>query len=158
MHDVLTIVGLSFFWFTTYAIMCAVNGTVTEPDVPSRLFSMGGVFGMNRPTIEVVWRTTCAGLYGMLALAVCDVFYARHTKARYFALHVICNAWISLLCVPDLYLILTDPIHALSQKVTTNHWPTSLVFSIHLYHMVFFRNLQWIDWLHHILSEPHVRE
>ena len=72
-------------------------------------------------------------------------------KARWFALHVIANAWISLLCLPDLYAIATDPIAALVERYTVNHWPTSLIFSVHLYHMLFFRNLQFIDWLHHIL-------
>lgn len=106
---------------------------------------------MDRPIVEVAWRTTCAGLYGLAALGVCDLCYARFTKARYFALHVIANSWIAVLCLPDMYLILTDPVHTLSQRVSPNHWPTSLVFSIHVYHMLFFRNLQWIDWLHHIL-------
>ena len=82
---------------------------------------------------------------------MCDFFYARHTEARWFALHVIANAWISLLCLPDLYLILTDPVTSLANRTTVNHWPTALVFSVHMYHMLFFANLQWIDWLHHIL-------
>ena len=45
----------------------------------------------------------------------------------------------------------SDPIPALTLRETVNHWPTSLVFSIHLYHMLFFNNLYFIDWLHHIL-------
>ena len=146
--------GLSSFWITSYFIACAVYGkvpSVTEGDPPSRLFSLGGVLSMQRPVVEVVWRTTCAGLCGIGALAVCDVLYARHTKARYFALHVIANTWITCLCVPDCYYLLTDPVNALSKSSTPNHWPTALVFSIHLYHMLFFSGLQWIDWLHHIL-------
>ena len=43
-----------------------------------------------------------------------------------------------------------DPIGALTESAV-NHWPTSLVFSVHCYHMAFFSGLQWIDWLHHIL-------
>ena len=145
----LTIMGLTLFWFTTYAIVSAVNGhvpSVTKGDVPSRIFAFGGVFGMQRPVVEVVWRVFCAALFGIGALGICDLFYARHTKARYFALHVICNGWIALLCLPDLYAIMTDPLGALSRRETVNHWPTSLVFSIHCYHMLFFSNLQFIDW------------
>jgi len=150
----LSILGLTLAWFTTYAVLCAVNGnipSVTEREAPSRLFAAGGVFGMQRPVVEVAWRVWCAGWVGLAALGVCDIFYARHTKARYFALHVICNGWISVLCLPDLYKIATDPVNALAHRETVNHWPTSLVFSIHVYHMLFFRNLQFIDWLHHIL-------
>ena len=141
-------------WFTTYAVLCAVSGklpSVTGRDVPSRLFAFGGVFGMHRPVVEIIWHVVNAALFGIGALGVCDLFYARHTQARWFALHVIANGWIALLCLPDLYAIGTDPLNALIQRQTVNHWPTSLVFSVHMYHMLFFRNLQFIDWLHHIL-------
>lgn len=144
----------SLFWFSTYVIICAVNGSfpwVTESDAPSRLFTWGGVLGMQRQPLEVTWRVFCGGVFGMTALGGCDILYARHTQARYFALHVICNAWISLLCLPDLLYVVSDPVNALKQRETVNHWPSCLVFSIHLYHMLFFKNLQWIDWLHHIL-------
>ena len=98
--------------------------SVTDGNVPSRVFAFGGVFGMQRPVVEVVWRVVCAGLVGIGALAVCDFFYARFTQARWFALHVIANAWIALLCVPDLYAIATDPLKALTERDTVNHWPT----------------------------------
>lgn len=149
----LAITGLSALWFTTLMIVVAVRGhmpSVTAREMPSSLFSFGGVFGMQRPTLEVIWRVTCAGLLGVGALGVCDVVYARRTKARWFALHVIANAWIALLTLPDVWFIVSDPITALKTK-TTNHWPTSLVFSVHVYHMLFFRNLYFIDWLHHLL-------
>ena len=146
--------SLRLAWVSTYAVMCAVNGkvpSVTDSEAPSRLFAFGGVFGVDRPMVEVIWRVVCAGLFGVAALGLCDVFYARHTKARWFALHVIANGWIALLCLPDLFLIATDPLRAMTVRETVNHWPTSLVFSVHVYHMLFFSNLQFIDWLHHIL-------
>lgn len=31
-------------------------------------------------------------------------------QARWFALHVIANVWISLLCLPDFIYMLTDPL------------------------------------------------
>lgn len=153
--DSLQMTGLMLAWLLTYLIVCAVNGSVpsverAQKDVPSHVLSFGGVFGMHRPMVEIVWRTTCAGLLGMGALLVCDILYARRTKARWFALHVIANAWIAILCVPDLCYVISRPIEALTQT-SVNHWPTSLVFSVHVYHMVFFRGLQWVDWLHHIL-------
>lgn len=149
----LTFLGLALAWMGAFVIVCVRNGAapqMTESDVPSRLFAMGGVFGMQRPAVEVVWRTLCAGLMGVAFLGVCDLLYARHTKARWFALHVIANGWIALLCLPDMWFIISNPIEALRAS-TTNHWPTAMVFSVHLYHMVFFSNLYFIDWLHHIL-------
>jgi len=119
-------------------------------DVKLSLFAVGGVLGEQRGVWAVAAETTFAGLLGLVALGSCDLIFARHTKARYFALHVIANIWITILCLPDLWFTLSNPIKALSES-RTNHWPTALVFSIHVYHVAFFRNLQWIDWLHHIL-------
>ena len=76
----------------------------------------------------------------MLALGVCDLLYARKTKARWFGLHTIANLWISALCLPDCWFLVSDPITALTTR-SCNHWPTALVFSVHVYHVAFFRNL-----------------
>ena len=81
---------------------------------------------------------------------MCDLAYARHTRARYWALHIITNMWITLLCLPDFLFIVSDPVNALRES-RVDHWPTSLVFSIHVYHMLFFRGLHLIDWVHHLL-------
>jgi len=90
---------------------------------------MGGLYGQQRPIPEVAGITTCAGLLGMAALGFCDFVYARYTKARWFALHVIANVWISLLCLPDLAFIVADPLGALAEH-RLNHWPASLIFSV----------------------------
>jgi hypothetical protein len=46
--------------------------------------------------------------------------------------------------------MVSDPLGALAEK-QLNHWPASFIFSVHVYHMAFFDNLDWIDWLHHLL-------
>jgi hypothetical protein len=135
----LTFLGLSMAWFSAFMYVCVQNG-VSSMEMPSRLFALGSVYGMQRPTLEVAWQTTCAGLFGMLALGVCDLLYVRKTKARWFGLHTIANMWISVLCLPDCWFLVSDPITALTTK-TSNHWPTALVFSVHVYHVAFFRNL-----------------
>lgn len=145
--------GLAAAVTTTYLIACAATGDIpalTDNSVPVRLFQMSGLYGMDRRYVEVAWQTTQAGIVGMAALGICDLVYARRTQARWFALHVIANFWISLLCMPDLYFVLSNPVEAIKTR-TTGHWPTAIVFSVHLYHMFFFRKLQWIDWMHHIL-------
>ena len=135
----LTFLGLSMAWFSAFLYVCWRSG-VPSMEMPSRLFALGSVYGMQRPTLEVAWQTTCAGLFGMLALGVCDLLYVRKTKARWFGLHTIANMWISVLCLPDCWFLVSDPITALTTK-TSNHWPTALVFSVHVYHVAFFRNL-----------------
>ena len=102
---------------------------------PSTLFAWEGVLGCNRPISEVATRVLEAGLLSLAALGVLDILFARHTKARYFFLHVVANLWISLLCLPDVWWILTDPLAALASHQAI-HWPTSIVFSVHIYHGV----------------------
>ena len=136
----LSITGLALAGLSTYAVVCYANAPETNAlEAPVRVFSWGGVLGMNRGAIVVTWNTLLAALTGVAALGVCDLIYARHTKARYFALHVICNVWIAALCIPDCIFLFTDPLSALRESAV-NHWPTALVFSIHVYHMCFFEN------------------
>ena len=117
---------------------------------PYGLFAVGGVYGHSLGTENVILHTVTASVFGIAALAFCDLVYARHTQARWFGLHVVANLWITMFCIPDVAFMLADPLGALADG-RTNHWPTSLVFSVHLYHMLFFSGLHWIDWLHHIL-------
>lgn len=71
-------------------------------------------------------------------------------ERRYFFLHAIINFVIAALSFQDVIYVFSDPLSALA-STEVSHWPSSLVFSIHVYHVAFFSNLQWIDWLHHIL-------
>jgi len=117
---------------------------------PSAIFAWEGVLGCQRPISEVALRVTQSGLLSMAALGILDITMARHTKARWFFLHVWANVWIALLCLPDITFVFTDPLAALAKRQTI-HWPMALVFSVHTYHVLFFKGLHWIDWLHHIL-------
>lgn len=102
---------------------------------------------------DVVRDTAFWTVLGMLGLAVADLLFARRFKARYFFLHTIMNAIITVLVLPDSVRILMDPLNALEEKTCTNV-PLGLVFAIHFYHMlgslVGFR-LYYVDWLHHII-------
>jgi len=96
--------GLSLTWLgTLFAVCYFLNGAdaFSREGVAGQLFSMGGVYGHKRPILEVAFTTVCASVLGLVALGVCDFLYARHTKARWFAVHTIANLWISVLCFPD---------------------------------------------------------
>ena len=142
----------SLFAFLFMSTCYLINGpaALTRKGHRGSLWAIGGVFGEQRPVLEVIKTTVSSGLIGMCALGVIDLAYARYTQARWFALHIAANAWIAMLCLPDLWIVLSSPIEALQDK-SVGHWPIALVFSIHVYHMLFFRRLHWIDWLHHIL-------
>ena len=46
------------FWFSLYLIVIATNGSLgSPPDAPLRLISWGGVYGVQRPSMEVLWHT-----------------------------------------------------------------------------------------------------
>lgn len=96
-------------------------------------------------------ETVTAFFIAIACIAVLDFLVARFFAARYFVLHVAANAVIAVCCVPDLWLMLTDPMTALSQDETSNI-PLGIVYSIHVYHMIApgFK-LYFVDWLHHIL-------
>mmetsp|Transcript_20748 Transcript_20748/g.49303 ORF Transcript_20748/g.49303 Transcript_20748/m.49303 type:complete len:224 (+) Transcript_20748:76-747(+) len=85
----------------------------------------------------------------LLAHAVVDFVYARHTKARWFVLHATCNFFITLLCLPDVVGTIWDPIHC--GEGPYSPYPVYLVVAVHSYHMIAFSNLTWDDWFHHLL-------
>jgi len=146
--------ALSFGFSFGFVLLCySINGLDAfrpQGHLKNSLFALGGVYGQALGTLQVIRHTVLATLIGICSLAFCDYVYARHTKARWFGLHIIANFWISVLCLPGVWLMLYDPLYALREG-RTNHWPTSLVFAVHVYHMLFFKGLHWIDWLHHIL-------
>lgn len=90
---------------------------------------------------------------GCLFLLVIDTLlkrWCRHDSEslRWFILHVISNAIVMIFALPNLIGLVTDPLH-LSSVVTTV--PKNMTFALHLYHCLMFRNLQMIDWIHHIV-------
>eukprot|EP01135_Chromosphaera_perkinsii_P011317 Nk52_evm1s2373 gene=Nk52_evmTU1s2373 len=87
-------------------------------------------------------------LFCMMALGVLDLAFFRRTKAPYFGLHVCANAFISTYCLPDMYMMFAHPFDALKHPVSSI-MPSCCCIAIHLYHMLFFNDLIWLDWLHH---------
>ena len=96
---------------------------------------------MQRPAVEVVWRTLCAGLMGVAFLGVCDLLYARHTKARWFALHAAVNFVIAACCLPDLVQVARAPLCSMVEPIRS-WWPSHLAFALHLYHLLAFTKMR----------------
>ena len=84
----------------------------------------------------------------LVLFAVFDFLVARHTKARYFTIHVLANTIIVILTFPSLVWILQDPLVALASD-DFSPVATASCLCIHLYHILAFNNLIWLDWLHH---------
>jgi hypothetical protein len=70
--------------------------------------------------------------------------------ARWFAIHVFCNLWITWVAFPDLYLVFFDPMYTLQATTFASIYPLAINQALHFYHMVlFFDELVFVDWLHH---------
>lgn len=72
--------------------------------------------------------------------------------ARWFAVHAFCNIWISWTALPDLLLVLFDPVEAISSGQLSSVYPLAVNEALHIYHSIaYFEYLTHIDWLHHII-------
>jgi hypothetical protein len=88
-------------------------------------------------------------LLSILALAVFDVLVARFTKARWFAVHAVANAWVVSFAAGDMLRVLADPFQ--SGLGPYSMLPLEMIIAVHVYHMVAFSNLRQEDYVHHIL-------
>ena len=89
----------------------------------------------------------CLALLGLVDL-VRPWTPVRHPGSRYFFLHTVCNAMISVACLPDLARALLSPVAALVGPTLTV-FPMAAVASIHIYHVLFFR-LSSEEIFHHV--------
>jgi hypothetical protein len=85
----------------------------------------------------------------ILALAVFDVLVARFTKARWFAVHAIANAWVVVFSVRDMLRVIVNPFAAGIGAYSL--LPLEMIVAVHLYHVIAFRNLRQEDYVHHFL-------
>jgi hypothetical protein len=75
--------------------------------------------------------------------------YLAPEKARWFYLHI----WINTFCLisgsPDIFDVLINPNDNFPRPWSSSV-PYGVVCAGHIYHMLFFNNLKYMDWLHHI--------
>jgi hypothetical protein len=76
-------------------------------------------------------------------------FYAK-MEGRYYAVHALHNAAITVFTAPQVYQTLTDFPHV--QDLATPTIASEFIVALHVYHAVmYFRKLRFDDWLHHAL-------
>ena len=71
-------------------------------------------------------------------------------KARWFQLHAVVNFFIVYHTFPDVYQFLHDPLTLLTQYGERTTAITAI--SLHIYHLISFNNLTFLDYLHHGIS------
>ena len=69
-------------------------------------------------------------------------------KANWYILHTITNALVVVFTVPDVINILLNPYYIAEEP---NMYGMDIAMVLHIYHMLIYKNLMLIDWVHHIV-------
>ena len=70
-------------------------------------------------------------------------------KGRWYQLHCLINFLITINILPSIIEIITDPINGYKLIENNNH--NNMVISLHIYHVLTFKNLNYVDYLHHLI-------
>ena len=115
----------------------------TPPPISSVFKTGGALAGWNE---ELTLLALCLGVLGVVDILRPAVF--KNPKSRYFVLHVVANAIISVACWPDLLRAAANPIASLVGP-SLSALPIAAIAAIHLYHVLFFK-LTADDIFHHV--------
>eukprot|EP00756_Hemistasia_phaeocysticola_P003082 Hpha_TRINITY_DN12057_c1_g2::TRINITY_DN12057_c1_g2_i1::g.140934::m.140934 len=105
----------------------------------------------------LVWVVLTLGVLVFVDTMLAYTFLRRSNKGHWFALHAIANAFVVIFAAPDVFYTLQDPNNAISmvgcddRLFACNDVATSIIWAVHLYHILFYQNLPWDDWFHHLL-------
>ena len=84
-----------------------------------------------------------------LAIGVLDLFMARRSKARFFMLHALVNAIVTVKSTRDMISSMADPMKAMEGP--TNMIPAYMILTLFIYHVTMFKDVPYDEWWHHIL-------
>tara|TARA_Y100000591_G_C21834949_1_gene701895 strand:- start:1886 stop:2548 length:663 start_codon:yes stop_codon:yes gene_type:complete len=87
----------------------------------------------------------------IVIVPICDIFMCIlfTTRARWFQLHMIVNVIITSIIIKDVIDIYTDPINNI--EIKTHDLDNYFIIVLHLYHMITFKYLTYMDYIHHFL-------
>lgn len=94
-------------------------------------------------------------ILAFLGFGVIDLMFVKFgwlstdKNGRYFSLHVLCNAYVTVVHFDDVIKTLSDPSNAAFGPCDNSG--TAVMTALHLYHIAFYRPLDMIDWIHHVL-------
>ena len=94
--------------------------------------------------------------FGFIIPLLSDQLFIRKIikqNCRYFAIHVIFNLWITYMTYNDVKYTLLYPEIALDKRYSSSAIiTTSAISSFHTYHLLFFKNINTEELIHHIVS------
>jgi len=83
----------------------------------------------------------------MTSLFIIDKFI-RQDNIRWFVLHSITNFLVIIFCFYDMFSILKDPLYV---TYDASIYPRIFTIGLHTYHLVAFKKIEFIDYIHHFL-------
>lgn len=105
---------------------------------------------MSTFTEDVGLMVAAFAIFGIIDLLFIRFGWLSTDKnGRYFSLHVLCNAYVTIVHFDDVVKALSDPSNAAFGPCDNSG--TSVMMALHFYHIAFYRPLDAIDWIHHIL-------
>ena len=91
--------------------------------------------------------------YALILFVIVDIVLRSATNwdknTRYFFLHVLCNTHVAITSLDDLYDTYSAPSTAAFGPC--DNAGTAVTLALHLYHIMAFRPLTVVDWVHHII-------
>lgn len=77
--------------------------------------------------------------------------FREDSTGRYFVLHVVCNGFVTVVHMDDVWLTYKNPLTA-PFNMPTDIQGTAVIAALHCYHLVVYtRELQAVDWAHHLI-------
>eukprot|EP01063_Lacrimia_lanifica_P029258 TRINITY_DN4425_c0_g1_i1.p1 TRINITY_DN4425_c0_g1~~TRINITY_DN4425_c0_g1_i1.p1 ORF type:complete len:324 (+),score=130.52 TRINITY_DN4425_c0_g1_i1:55-1026(+) len=83
-------------------------------------------------------------------LLVAHFVWLRFTRSPYYIAHAIVNFLIVFITAPALWMFVTDTVEALKVR-TVDTWAMDLCNGLHVYHVMAYTDLRFVDYLHHVV-------
>eukprot|EP00049_Salpingoeca_infusionum_P004384 m.78656 g.78656 ORF g.78656 m.78656 type:complete len:248 (+) comp12541_c0_seq1:87-830(+) len=97
-----------------------------------------------------VFLASIVAWYALDKVIVATKFFPYSDKnGRYFTLHTICNFIVVVTGFDDVVYSYMDPVNAAFGPC--DNFGISVMMGLHIYHIINFRPLDTVDWVHHIL-------
>lgn len=101
---------------------------------------------------DFYWFLGSMALLGGLDLLLRRLRFPRNDRSgtgRYYALHVLCNAFVVAVHFDDVVAAYRDPLF--SYQLPCDNRGTAAIFACHLHHILWYQPLPAVDWVHHFV-------
>ena len=112
-------------------------------------------FFQNQPSPfpSIPWFYSDLNLFfeAFLFFAIGDLFLKtlfewmrKNKNGRYFTLHVLCNAYVTITTIDDVWITYQDPVGSILNPCDSK--AIAVILALHLVHIIFYQPLDIVDW------------